>query len=241
MTISLEKVFFTFILKNKRHFGIVEPIFFKNAEIQLVYNILRKYILKNSEAEVPQPRQILEMVSLEDKESLITKDILKAMLTVNLSEYDETNFIIPKFNAWILSNRLKIGSIDIIDETRNLDTKTDFDSILESANKIKNIVDQMANINFADDDDLGADFDDPEQHAQDSSKFKIKCGFPTIDHMLGGGWDVGTLNILMAETSNGKCFSGLIRVSEDSEKTETIKIEDFFNRIKNMSKAVTKK
>ena len=24
--------------------------------------------------------------------------------------------------------------------------------------------------------------------------------------MLGGGWDQGSLNVIMAETSNGKCF-----------------------------------
>ena len=204
MTVSLEKIFFAFILKNKRYFDIVEPFYFKNMELQFVFNIIRKYILSNKEAEVPSPKQILEMVQLEDKDGIITKDILKAMLTINLSEYDETNFIVPKFNAWILANRLKSGTVDIIDETRNLETKSDFDSVLDSANKIRSIVEQMSNVNFADDDDLGADFDDPEMHVQDSSRFKIRSGFDTIDHMLGGGWDISTLNVIMAETNNGK-------------------------------------
>lgn len=204
MTVSLEKIFFSFILKNKRYFDIVEPYYFKNMEIQFVFNVIRKYILGNKEAEVPHPKQILEMIQLEDRDGLITKEILKAMLTVNLDEYDETNFIVPKFNAWILANRLKSGTVDIIDETRNLDTKSDFDSVLDSANKIKSIVEQMSNVNFADDDDLGSDFDDPENHVQDSSRFKIRSGFDTIDHMLGGGWDISTLNVIMAETNNGK-------------------------------------
>jgi replicative DNA helicase len=205
MTVSLEKIFFSFILKNKRHFYIVEHHFFKNMEIQFVYNVIRKYILSNKEAETPSAKQILEMVQLEDRDGMITKDILKAMLTVNLSEYDEDNFIIPKFNAWILSNRLKSGTVDIIDETRNLETKSDFDSVMDSALKIRSIVEQMSNVNFADDDDLGSDFDDPEMHVQDSSKFKISSGFETIDHMLGGGWDISTLNIIMAATNMGKC------------------------------------
>ena len=63
----------------------------------------------------------------------------------------------------------------------------------------------MSKTDFVNDDDLGSDFDDPEHHVQDSSRFKIRSGFDTIDHMLGGGWDISTLNVIMAETNNGKC------------------------------------
>jgi len=144
------------------------------------------------------------MVQLEDRDGLITKEILKSLLTVNLSEYDEVNFVVPKLNAWILSNRLKSGTVDIIDETRNLDTISEYEDVMVAANKIKLIVDQMSKTDFVNDDDLGSDFDDAEDHVQDSSKFKIKSGFDTIDHMLGGGWDISTLNVIMAETNNGK-------------------------------------
>lgn len=206
MTISLEKIFFAYILKNKRYFEVVEPFFFKNMEIQFVYNIIKNYMSNGSDVEIPHPKQILEMVSLEDRDSLITKEILKSMLTVNLADYDETNFIIPRFNAWILSNRLKSGTVDIIDETRNLDGINDFEETMLAANRIKTIVEQMSKTDFVtEDDDLGSDFDDAENHVQDSSKFKIRSGFETIDHMLGGGWDISTLNVIMAETNNGKC------------------------------------
>ena len=236
MTISLEKIFFSFIIKNKRYFEIVEPVYFKNMELQFVFNIIRKYILTKKDAEVPSPKQILEMVQLEDKDGVITKEILKVMLTINLDEYDESNFILPKFNAWVLANRLKSGTVDIIDETRNLDTKSDFDSIMDSAQKIRNIVDQMSNVNFADDDDLGSDFDDPEMHVQDSSRFKIRSGFETIDHMLGGGWDISTLNIIMASTNAGKCtfYDTIIQVrNKKSGEVSSEKIGIFFSRIGN--------
>jgi replicative DNA helicase len=89
----------------------------------------------------------------------------------------------------VLSNRLKAGTIDIIDETRNLDAISDFDKAVEAANRIKGIVDEMSSTNFVQDDDMGSDFDDDaEDHVQDSSKYKVKCGFETIDHMLSGGW-----------------------------------------------------
>ena len=204
MTISLEKIFFAYILNNKKYFEIVEPIYLKNNEIQFVYSVIRKYILKNTEIDVPTPKQILEMVSLEDKEGIITKDILKSILTTNLKEYDEDNFVIPKLNAWILSNKIKSGTMDIIEETRNLDTINDYESVIVSAAKIKEIVDNMSSTNFVNDEDLGSDFDDAETHVQDSARFKVKSGFETIDHMLGGGWDIQTLNVIMAETNNGK-------------------------------------
>jgi len=204
MTPQLEKVFFNYILSNKKYFDVVKTFFFRNSEIQFVYGVIRTYMLTNTDTGTPTPRQILDMVALEDKEGVITKEILKSILQVDLKEYDEKNFIEPKFNAWILANRLKTGTIDIIDETRNLDSISDFEKAVEAAGRIKAIVDEMSSTNFVDDDDMGVDFDDAESHVQDSSKFKVSCGFPTIDHMLGGGWDIGTFNVIMAETNNGK-------------------------------------
>lgn len=205
MTSSLEKVFFNYILINRKYFDIVRPFFFRNSEIQFVYGVVREYMLKNFDAKVPSPKQILDMIILEDKNGIITKEILKSILTVNLNEYDEKNFIEPKFNAWVLTNRLKTGTVDIIDETRNFDSITDFEKAIEAAERIRTIVDEMSSINFVLDDDMGSDFDDPEHHLQDTSKFKVRTGFETIDHMMGGGWDIQTLNCIMAETNNGKC------------------------------------
>ena len=164
MTPQLEKVFLNYILKTKKYFELVKPYFFRNSEIQFVYGIVREYMLKSSEAATPTPRQILDMVSLEDKDGIITKEILKSILQVDLKEYDEKNFIEPKFNAWVLSNRLKTGTVDIIDETRNLDNISDFEKAVEAAAKIKGIVDEMSSTNFVQDDDMGSDFDDPEHH-----------------------------------------------------------------------------
>lgn len=204
MTPQLEKVFFNYILLNKKFFDVVKPFFFRNLEIQFVYSIIRNYMLNSSDPKPLSNRQILDMVSLEDIEGVITKDILRSILQVDLKEYDEKNFIEPKFNAWILSNRLKTGTVDIIEETRNLDSISDFEKAVDAASRIKAIVDEMSSTNFVDDDDIGTDFDDPESHIQDSSKFKVSCGFETIDFMLGGGWDISTLNVIMAETNNGK-------------------------------------
>jgi replicative DNA helicase len=161
-------------------------------------------MLKDIDTKIPSAKQIWEMVSLQDKDDIVTKESLKNMLTTNLEEYDEQKFLIPKLSLFILSNRIKSSVGDIIDETRNLDSLVEFEDALITANKIKEITAELNNTNFIRDDDLGSDFDEAENHIQDTSKFKIKSGFETLDHMLGGGWDIQTLNCVMAETSNGK-------------------------------------
>jgi hypothetical protein len=239
ITPQLEKVFFNYILLNKKYYEVVETYFFKNSEIQFVYGIIRKYILESTEKKTPSRRQILDMVSSEDRDSIITKEILKSILTVDLSEYNEKDFILPKFNAWILANRIKTGAVDIIEETRSLDNDSDFEKTIQRIDKIKSIVKEMSSVNFIQDDNLGSDFDEPGSHVQDSSKFKVKCGYETIDHMLGGGWDVQTLNCIMAETNNGKCtsYNTKIKIRDKNTKITLLgNIGEIFENIANSSK-----
>jgi replicative DNA helicase len=235
MTVSLEKVFFNYILENKKFFDIVQPYFFKNSEIQFVYKVIRDYMIKG-DADRPSPKQILDMVSLEDRDGKITKSILKSVLDVNLNDYSEKDFIEPKFNGWILKNKIKTGTVDIIDETRNFDDNCDFEQACDAAARIQRIVAEMSSTSFIDDDDMGSDFDDPEAHVQDNSAYKISSGFESIDHMLGGGWDIQTLNVIMAETSNGKCFFGNGEISirnKNDKSTKSVKIGKMFSKISN--------
>ena len=96
----------------------------------------------------------------------------------------------------------------------------EFDDASVISNKIKEICNSMTTVDYIQDDNIGSDFDDVESHIQDSSRYKIKSGFDTIDHMLGGGWDISTLNIIMAETSNGKCVDYNMLIKCKNKKTE---------------------
>jgi hypothetical protein len=236
MSVSLEKIYFNWILNNRKFFDIVEPHFFKNTEIKFCYGILRNYFLKDPTVKIPSPKQIWEMVKIEDQSDIITVDILKSILSVKLDEYDETNFIKPKISTWILLSKMKSASVDIIEEVRNFDNINDFEKAVDVAEKIKEMVKDSSSTNFiGDDDDLGSDFDDVESHVQDNSIYKIKTGFDTIDHMLGGGWDISTLNIIMAATNQGKCVTGDSSIKvKNIETGEIIKtnFEEFFTIIK---------
>lgn len=205
ITADLEKTFMNFITDNKRYYDIVKPHFFRNIEIQFIYEVIRNYCLDNIDASKPSPKQIWEMVSQADKGGMITKEILKSVLTYDINDYDVANFIVPQITSWILSNRLKSGSVDIIEKIRELDTSNRPEDIMEKAEMIKKISDDMSSLSFIEDtDDLGSDFDDANSHIQDTAKNKISSGYRTIDHMLGGGWDAKTLNILLSATNGGK-------------------------------------
>lgn len=235
MTITLEKIFFKYILLNKEYFEPILPSFFKNPDMEFIYGVIRKYMNENPGTDVPKPKQIAEMVFLEDKDEKITKQLLRTILSEEIAEYDEEKFIKPKLKAWILINRLKMAANDIIDETRGLDDIQDLDGSLRSVNKIKEITEKATTFDFESDDDIGSDFDNPEAHIQDHSQDKVKTGWDSLDHVLGGGWDVSTFNVIMGETNSGKCsFDSDIYVKhKKTSKVEKIKIEEFFNKIRN--------
>jgi archaellum biogenesis ATPase FlaH len=204
MTVSLERVFIKYILKNKKHFQTVLPSYFKNPDIEFVYSIIRKWMIKHPDVEVPTPKQLFEMVHLEDNDRKISTDIFKAIFSADLSEYDETNFIKPKFNTWILINRIREGTLNIVDETRSVGDVSEYDQAITIANRLKSIMDDSTKLDFDQDDDLGSDFDDEEAHSQDHSQTKVKTGFSTLDHVMSGGFDRGTLNLFLGKVNSGK-------------------------------------
>ena len=206
MTSSLEKIFFNYIVRNKKFVAIVYPVFFKNTEIRIIYNVVREYFTKYPEADIPSAKQIFEMVKMEDTEGIITKELFKSLISLNLKDFDEQKFILPQLNNWILKNNIKNGTSEIVDLARELEEITDPDNIYDIVNKIKETIDQASSTSFINDtEDMGSDFDNPESHIQDTSVYKVKSGYATIDHVLGGGWDCeGTLSILLGMTNQGK-------------------------------------
>ena len=114
----------------------------------------------------------------------------------------EQGWLENKFKAWRLSNVLRNNVYDAIEKIRNL-KEIDYDNVSDIAASVKSV---FSNISLIEDDDqdLGADFDDPEMHKQETNKNKISTGWGNVDLILHGGWDKGTFNVLMGETSVGK-------------------------------------
>lgn len=204
MNRQIEKILLIFLLKNKKYIRDVEPHFFKTEVLRIIYREVYDYITKTPSADLPHPRQIMEMVRINDPEERITKNIFKEIFSTSIKEYDEKNFILPKLKTFILSNKLDEATSKILDIQREVNSNTEIEDVLTNATKMHSIIKSASNFKLEDDDDLGTDFDDAEAHNQDQNIIKVSSGYDTIDYMLGGGWDNGTLNILMGETNSGK-------------------------------------
>jgi hypothetical protein len=232
MNSQMEKFFFTWILDHPTQFYKVEPEFFKNDTIQFIYKVVRDEFLVSKEKRTPSPQQIVAMIKLRDPEEKISNNIIKTILK-NDNTVHEQNWLENKFKAWRLSNLLRNNAYESIDQIRNL-KDIDYDNVTEVANKIKTIYQNLSLIED-DDTDLGADFDDPEMHKQETSKNKIPTGWGNLDVILNGGWDKGTFNVLMGETNVGKCgkYTTLIKIKNKSTgEIKEISLGDFYNSLK---------
>jgi archaellum biogenesis ATPase FlaH len=201
MNTNMEKHYFIYILDNPDQFSKVEPFFFKNSDIQFIYTVIREEYLKNTSHIVPSSQQIYAMIKLSDHDHKINDKVIKILLESDNSDISEY-WLLPRFKGWKIQNQLKGDMLKGIDMVRGIE-EINYDNIVEVAQKLKGM---FGNVLLVDDDDqdLGADFDDPESHKQLLSQNNVPTGWPCVDNILGGGWSKSTLNVIMGETGGGK-------------------------------------
>lgn len=232
MNSQMEKFFFTYILEHPSQFHKIEPTFFENDEIQLIYKIVRDEFIVSKSKRTPSPQQILAMIKLRDPEEKISNNVIKALLKNDNSVHDQ-DWLEDKFKGWKIQKLLKASTYDAINRIRDL-KGIDYDNASDVASQLKSIFSNLSIIED-DDEDLGADFDDPDSHKQEISLNKISSGWGNVDLLLGGGWDKGTFNVLMGETNVGKCQSFDTHIVIKNKKTMEIKelsIGNFYEMLK---------
>jgi hypothetical protein len=231
MNAQMEKYFFSWILEHPIQFEKIEPEFFKNEDIQFIYRVIRGEFLVAKDKKTPSLQQIVAMIKLQDPEEKISNNVIKAILKNDNSVHNQ-DWLENKFSSWRLANIARNDVYSAIDLIRNI-KELDLDTVTDVATRLQSMFGNLNIINETE--DLGADFDDPEMHKQETHKNKISSGWSNVDIIMHGGWDKGTFNVLMGETNVGKCFSGLTRVSVKNKYTneiKQIKIEDFYKMLK---------
>lgn len=232
MNPNMEKNFFTYILENPNQFSKVDAYFFKNEHIQFIYSIVKEEYQTSKVRKVPSPQQIVDMIKLNDPENNIPDATIKIVLKNDIS--DKKDWLETRFRAWKLSNMVKNKTSKTIEEIRNLQD-IDLTNVQNIVSKIRNLYNEIPLIDD-DEDDVGEDFDDPQNHIQDYSKYKIPSGWSSVDKILSGGWDLATFNVLMGETNIGKCSISSTYIKVKNKKSGTImdiKIGDFYDMLKN--------
>jgi len=230
MNTNMEKNFFTYILENPAQFQKVESYFFKNENISFIYGIVKEEFKISKK--VPSPQQTVDMIKLNDPESKIPNEVIKVLLKNDIS--DKREWLETRFRSWKVSNLLRNNTSKVIEELRGL-SDLDLENSKSVVSKVRNLFNEIPLID-EDEDDLGEDFDDPETHRQDISKYKIPSGWSTVDKILSGGWDLSTFNVLMGETNVGKCCVSDSYVKIRNKNTgiiREIKIGDLFIMLKN--------
>ena len=230
MNVNMEKNFLTYIIENPAQFSRVENYFFKNENIQFINVNVKDEYLKSKK--VPSPQQIVDMIKLNDPEGRISNDIIKIVLKNDIS--DKKDWIENRFRAWRMSNMVRENTSLVIEKLRTLED-IDLDNVKSVVANIRNLYNNIPLLD-EDEDDLGDDFDDPESHRQEISKYRIPSGWSNIDKILQGGWDMSTFNVIMGETNVGKCCKSDTMIKIRNKKTAEImkiSIGDFYFKVKN--------
>lgn len=202
---SLEPVFFAYILENPTYFHRVEPIAFKNPNIQFIYIRVRDNYISNKNQIIPTNRTIVEIIRLDDPEKRISNDFILSLLNINIGEYErgkDDNWLRNTLQAWCSTTNIKSKYAEAAEYIRDLDA-TDLGNVEEISGKIREIMNNATLLDF-NDDDMGIDFDDPDSHIQDTAKNKIPTGWVNMDVLMNGGWDLKTLNMIIGPSNSGK-------------------------------------
>ena len=225
---NMEKHYFVWVMDHPEQFSKVEPYFYKNKDILFIYTVIREEYLKSESRIIPSPQQIYAMVKLADEDNKINTKVIQLLLKSDNSDISE-EWLLPRFKAWKIQNQLKGDVLKSIDMVRGIED-VNYDNVSEVASKLKNLFNNIMIVDD-DDDDLGADFDDPENHKQRLSKNTISSGWSSIDNILGGGWSKSTFNVLMGETNVGKCRKSDTYVkirNKNTGEVRKIKIGDLY-------------
>jgi len=202
MNTGMEKIFFQYILDHPDQFLKVEPYFFKNEDIQFIYNVVKNEYVVSKNKSVPTPTQILALVKLNDTEKKISDNLVKMLLKGDNTSYGDEEWIVQRFKAWKISNTTKNNVLKSVELIRGLE-EINYENVTDVAAKIKQMYNETSLIDN-DDEDLGDDFDDPESHKVRETTRKMSTGWGCIDKILSGGWDQASMNVLMGETNIGK-------------------------------------
>lgn len=201
MNTNMELQYFSYIMENPEQFLKVSPAFFKTDEIQFVYQIIQENYIISKNKQIPSPKQIWSMIQLHDTDGKITQEKLKTILKNSTSDV-QLDWLEPRFKAWKLSNAIRNRVMSGMEMIRTMED-INYEKVVEMSGTLKSLFGDILTLDD-DDEDLGANFYDPESHKQNVTQNKIKTGWKSMDVILDGGWDLATLNVIMGETNIGK-------------------------------------
>lgn len=205
MNTKTEQLFFHWILSNPDLFKHVYGHYFENTGIRFIYDCIKNEYMSSIDKVIPSNKEIIALVKMYDKKNEIEIDFIKGLLKFDLTQY-RSEFVTPRIFSWIKSNALLNGLLNSFESIKSVD-KINADEVDTIISNIRTEIDKGLNVKL-EKQNIGLDFDDVDAHDQDTEHNKITTGFERLDHILNGGWDRKTLNILMGAPGSGKSIWG---------------------------------
>lgn len=192
-----EKIYLAYLRQNPSLTKNVNSLYFKNEKIGVLFKIFSRYFKKYGTR--PTNKQLWSLVASTDFKDKISIDEFKAIVKVDLKEYD-SQWLDKSFDTWIGTKGLESGVRDVIEYLR--DVTINEDNVTNVIQNVKTLINDRTTLNFRFNE--GLDFFDPAHHEQETEEDKVSTGFENVDRILGGGLSEGTITAFMGESNVGK-------------------------------------
>jgi hypothetical protein len=246
---NFESVVFAYICK-KQLLKKCKPEFFKNPYISRLFVITQQFHEKFKElpfefSEDPDLSQLTEIANRNIKSIRFDKEMseedsvkfflnnAKNVLKTDLKKYNE-KFLNDTCDAFINWENYLIGMKLAIEYQQS--QKINPDNYSGVIKKSKEII--FSHSSLITNLDIGSDFFDHSTHKLLEVKDLVNSGYPSLNKWLSedekGGFEPGTLTILVGESNIGKCCHAETKIKVKNKKTGEIleiSMEDFYNKL----------
>lgn len=196
-SIDLEKAFYHFAIENLEYCEKIDPSYFDNDYMGLLFKISKKFLKKYTK--IPSKEQLLHIVKKNKLDNVIDENIIDVVFESKNSVYDE-EYLKESVESWILIKAFEKSMVDSMEFYRN--QNIDPTNVKSVVNSVINIINNNNNITFSN--EFGIDFFNAESHYYDEASNRSLTGFKYIDEVTNGGIAPGELWVGMGQSNIGK-------------------------------------
>ena len=200
MNSFLESIIFFYVLQHKDLTESFKAEFFNTKYIQELFKVLKPHVLEYGT--VPTLTQALDLIKLEDKQDILSDDIVKTL-------WNNQSKVAEYTDDWLHQNATSFAEWQNIMNTirkvltyvKTIQSDVTFENCSDYVERIKSMF--AVESNFSIGVTEGYDFFDVTNHAL-KKEDTWSSGYKFIDLCLNGGWAKKTLNVFMGSPKVGK-------------------------------------
>jgi len=182
---------------------LVQPSFFENPMLRKCVEFDKRF--RKKYYQLPTYHQTEDFfVSKAEKSGSSKEDLneisetLEVIFAIKTDQYEE-EWLSDNTKAWIVFKNMDTSIMDAIEFVQTSEVTTE--NVKQIVDKVKDII--LTRNNLAFDFEEGLDFFEVASHYQ-SKADTFSCGYPFVDACLGGGYQTGSLIVILGASKSGK-------------------------------------